>query len=121
QNVQFAWGNGWDKKAANVGKTQAEPSLVASFPPNNFGLYDMTGNIWEWCMDWYGENYYRESPQHNPTGPTQGQLRVQRGAAYNSLEKFARINFRSRNAPDTRAGMTGFRVVLSAIPATNVN
>ncbi|MEW6736100.1 MAG: SUMF1/EgtB/PvdO family nonheme iron enzyme, partial [Acidobacteriota bacterium] len=42
QNVQFAWGNGWDKKAANVGKTQAEPSLVASFPPNNFGLYDMT-------------------------------------------------------------------------------
>jgi formylglycine-generating enzyme required for sulfatase activity len=111
QNVRFSWGNGWDTELANVGKLKQETVPVASYPANAFGLYDMTGNVWEWCSDWFDENYYRESQENNPQGPSSGRVRVMRGGAWNSPERYSRITFRSRNTPDTRTKTNGFRVV----------
>jgi len=58
------------------------PAYVGSYPPNAFGLYDMSGNVWEWCSDWFSQSYYRKSPSENPPGPDQGNERVQRGGSW---------------------------------------
>jgi formylglycine-generating enzyme required for sulfatase activity len=113
QNMRFSWGNQWDTTAGNVGKQQQGITAAAKYPANGFALYDINGNVWEWCADWFDENYYPHSEPENPAGPAQGQFRVQRGGAWNSLEATCRIAFRSRNAPDKRAITTGFRVVSS--------
>jgi formylglycine-generating enzyme len=111
QLVRFSWGNGWDPALANAGKQHQETMRVAGFTPNTFGLYDMTGNVWEWCSDWYKDSYYSESPQSNPQGPAEGISRVMRGGAWNSPEQYSRITFRSHNAPDIRNLTIGFRIV----------
>ncbi|MDI6727242.1 MAG: SUMF1/EgtB/PvdO family nonheme iron enzyme [Smithellaceae bacterium] len=82
--------------------------------PNGLGLYDMTGNVWEWCQDWYGGRYYAESPRDNPLGPPSGQSRVLRGGSWGSFSRVVRAAIRDRNAPAYRSGSSGFRLSLSA-------
>ena len=66
------------------GNSQSKPHPVGHWPPNAWGLYDMTGNVWQWCNDFYGVKYYRTSPEDNPRGPKEGEKRVLRGGAWSS-------------------------------------
>lgn len=66
------------------GKYLEETVKVGTFPPNRLGIHDMSGNLWEWCQDWYDEDYYKTSPRNNPTGPPLGNFRMLRGGSWTS-------------------------------------
>jgi formylglycine-generating enzyme required for sulfatase activity len=87
-------------------------TAVGSYESNAFGLYDMHGNVSEWCADWYGGSYYREGVRRNPQGPERGTARVLRGGAFSLSATACRAASRSRLAPSFRNDNTGFRVVL---------
>jgi len=112
---KFPWGDEsprgrarWEQVTVNFGL--APTSAVKSFDPNAFGVYDMAGNTWEWCLDWYSESYYALGASTNPGGPESGPYRVRRGASWNVREDF-RLRCANRGAmpPDRSWPNLGFR------------
>lgn len=105
----FPTGDDIDRGQANY--FGADTTAVMSYPANGYGLYDMAGNVYEWCNDWYGYNYYEEALQepHDPKGPLQGVYRVLRGGCWKSLKEDLRTSHRHRNNPATINTTYGFR------------
>jgi len=95
---------------------QSYSSPVGSFAPNGYGLYDMTGNLWEWCWDWWGGNYYGSSPASNPRGPASGTRRVFRGGGWYGYAVNCRVAYRDYYGPGHSSNGLGFRVARSSVP-----
>jgi formylglycine-generating enzyme required for sulfatase activity len=86
---------------------------AGAFDPNGYGLHNTTGNVWEWCADWFDAGYYAVSPSKDPRGPDSGTHRVMRGGSYLCHASYCnryRVDSRSANEPDSSTGNLGFRV-----------
>ncbi|MCB5251169.1 MAG: formylglycine-generating enzyme family protein, partial [Candidatus Cloacimonetes bacterium] len=84
---------------------------VGTKAPNELGIYDMSGNVWEWCWDWYDSSYYSSSPSSNPRGPNSGSNRVNRGGSWLHNDVYCRVAFRNYNSPGNSYSSLGFRLV----------
>lgn len=133
KHTRYSWGN--DDPLGNNGGNIADESArevlvmsliwygyndgfiylapVGSFNPNEFGLYDMTGNVGEWCGDLYGSKYYKSSPRDDPRGPSEGSYRVIRGGTWWSQPDLLQVFYRDRGQPSYRYFGTGFRIAMS--------
>jgi len=109
ESAQYPTGDDVERSGANF--FNSDTTSVLSYPPNGYGLYDVAGNVYEWCTDWYGYHYYETSMQEpeNPTGPAQGVYRVLRGGCWKSLKEDMRCSHRHRNNPGIMNGTYGFR------------
>ena len=117
---RYPWGNKITSDKANYsgpgsGDKWDKTAPVGSVDANGYGLYDMAGNAWEWCADWYDENYYSRSPATNPLGPDTGSQRVVRGGSWLQYFHSLRLSSRSRNDPSVTFFTYGFRCASGSV------
>jgi formylglycine-generating enzyme required for sulfatase activity len=112
-------GNSHPYGTSEPGPFLNRPAVVGSYIPNSFGLYDMHGNVWEWCQDWCDADYYHGSPLDDPLGPTSASYRIYRGGTWCNIAWVCRSACRNGGAPSSRLGSLGFRVAID-VPDKNV-
>jgi len=111
---KYSGGNNADSVAWFIANSDSKTQPSGTKAPNGLGIYDMSGNAWEWCQDWYDENYYSHSPKNNPKGPDSGTHRVLRGGSTSNNPWHTRTTFRGRYKPGDWDTNDGFRLVFSA-------
>ncbi|MGD2093157.1 MAG: SUMF1/EgtB/PvdO family nonheme iron enzyme, partial [Candidatus Aminicenantes bacterium] len=115
KGLVYPWGNKFDKDLCNSSESGLRrTSPVGLFPGGRspYGCMDMAGNVWEWCGDWYGKDYYKKSPAKNPQGPSGGSNRVFRGGSWDGVDWYCRAAFRGDWVlPSGRGDVLGFRLV----------
>ena len=107
----YSGSNNVDDVAVYRDNSGSGHSNVKSKKPNELGIYDMSGNVWECCSDWYDSLYYSTSPETNPQGPSSGSDRVARGGSWGSISGYCRVTFRASSDPSIPYNTLGFRVV----------
>jgi formylglycine-generating enzyme required for sulfatase activity len=134
---RYPWGNTFDATRCNSAESRTAQNWLARVPllsrfvraegattpigqfsprgDSPYGVTDMAGNVWEWCADWFGENYYKNSPTQNPKGSDSGEYRVLRGCAFVVVSVDVRAASRGRNLPVVGFHGIGFRVVASLL------
>ena len=117
--TSYPWGDEVDASRANFLADPGAKQLrgtqpVGLYPANNYNLFDVIGNVWEWVSDWYQPDIYTERLRHNPAGPPNGMLRVLRGGAWVVYDqRMLRTAYRHKVPPDTYAYSIGFRIAYS--------
>ena len=110
RGYKYAGSNTIDNVAWYYDNSGSQTHNVATKSPNELGLYDMSGNVWEWCQDWYGD--YSSGSQTNPTGPSSGSYRVYRGGGWIYNARDCRVSIRNYLTPDYRSSNLGLRLAL---------
>ena len=115
QGFKYSGNNNIDLVAWFMENSNNRTQPVATKRPNELELYDMSGNVYEWCQDWYDSSYYSISPSDNPIGPETGTRRVWRGGAWNDNSNQCRVTYRNWGPPEDSAsgGILGFRLAMS--------
>ncbi|HLP47482.1 MAG TPA: SUMF1/EgtB/PvdO family nonheme iron enzyme, partial [Candidatus Kapabacteria bacterium] len=119
----YPWGKEFNKNLCNTSESRLNrTSPVGIFPGGKspFGCFDMAGNVWEWCLDWYDEYYYKNSPGKNPEGPVSGNFRVIRGGSWFNEAWRCLGSFRDYDEPEDRLNCLGFRLV-KKLKVTDIN
>jgi formylglycine-generating enzyme required for sulfatase activity len=113
-NYRYAGSNNLDEVAWYRDNSGDKTHPVGQKQPNELGIYDTSGNVWEWCNDWSDEDYYGYSPVSNPKGPSNGSYRVLRGGSWNIVDYRCRISVRGMTLPSFSGSNVGFRIARSA-------
>ncbi len=110
KGYKYSGSNNLDEVAWYNENSGDQTHPVGTKKPNELGIYDMSGNVWEWCADWYGD--YSSSPSTDPTGPTSGSIRVYRGGSWSHYAWLCRVSYRNWDFPDFGLDYLGLRLVL---------